>query len=585
MNLDVNGLRLRLKALLKWLGLLDTARLLRRLVMVLINPEFRRQVSEQRRRERATKQKLRELNQRYSVILRHSLAGPVHENKRALLVSTGFLPEVELELVLVKALELAGFAPAVLIMYEQRFYPEYFNLVGVKEVVSWKEFCDPPDLADAEAVIERFLSVEELLTFEYRDARVGKLAVASAIRQLRVGDLDLRSPRERQTLIKCLALAMSSAITAQRIVRQLHPELLLFKDPAYTPEGELVDNCLSNGIDAIRYEAAHKSNSLFLKRYTLNNREELLMSLSPKSWQIVRSMEWNDAHRKQLERELYDTYASGDWYSDNLTQFNTRIIRVDELRKRLALNPAKKTALIFPHILWDASLSGGTDLFHSYEEWFIECVRVACTNDQVNWGIKIHPANVGKSRFERYQGEPAELLALRKHIGDLPPHIFMIPADSDISTFSLFGLIDYCLTVRGTIGVEAARLGIPVLTAGTGGYDRRGFTIDSDSREEYIDRLTRIQEYPRLSPAQRELAERFAYCHFLLRPLPLKTVSFERNEDYGVENRFTKTQININNPDDWYSAPDLRAFAQWVADSNNTDFMMPLPQKQIITPL
>ena len=74
--------------------------------------------------------------------------------------------------------------------------------------------------------------------------------------------------------------------------------------------------------------------------------------------------------------------------------------------------------------------------------------------------------------------EPAEVIALRRHIKELPPHVFFIPAESPISTFSFFGVMDYCLTVRGTIGIEAARMGIPVLTAGTGRYDRKGFTIN-----------------------------------------------------------------------------------------------------------
>jgi hypothetical protein len=54
--------------------------------------------------------------------------------------------------------------------------------------------------------------------------------------------------------------------------------------------------------------------------------------------------------------------------------------------------------------------------------------------------------------------------------------------------------MDYCLTVHGTAGIEAARLGITVLTTGTGRYDRRGFTSDSDSREEYLAKPARIQE-------------------------------------------------------------------------------------------
>src|SRR5208283_4163784 len=160
-----------------------------------------------------------------------------------------------------------------------------------------------------------------------------------------------------------------------------------------------------------------------------------------------------------------------------------------QLRERLSLDPNKKTAFIFPHILWDAALFWGKSLFRDFEEWFVETVRLACANDNLNWVIKIHPANRRVRESGSLQGEYAEVVTLRKYIGKLPPHIVMIPPESEISTYSLFPIIDYCLTVCGTVGIEAARLGIPVLTAGSGPYDHRGFTVDSNSREEYCEKV------------------------------------------------------------------------------------------------
>jgi hypothetical protein len=90
------------------------------------------------------------------------------------------------------------------------------------------------------------------------------------------------------------------------------------------------------------------------------------------------------------------------------------------------------------------------------------------------------------------------------------------------------------VTVRGTIGIEPALFGIPVITAGTGGYDRRGFTTDSTSREEYLRRLATLASSPRLSPEQTELAERYAYGTFFGRPLTLVGASLEYARDGGA---------------------------------------------------
>ena len=40
--------------------------------------------------------------------------------------------------------------------------------------------------------------------------------------------------------------------------------------------------------------------------------------------------------------------------------------------------------------------------------------------------------------------------------GELPSHISVIYPETDISTLSLFQIGHYCLTVRGTVGIEAS---------------------------------------------------------------------------------------------------------------------------------
>jgi hypothetical protein len=130
-----------------------------------------------------------------------------------------------------------------------------------------------------------------------------------------------------------------------------------------------------------------------------------------------------------------------------------------------------------------------------------------------------------------------------------------------MSTLSLYSIMDYCVTVRGTVGIEAASFGIPVLTAGTGRYDRLGFTIDSDSKAQYLDRLTRIANIPPLSADQRGLAERFAYGVFVLRPLRLRTVTMEYQRDAKASLR---TKVSVPEGQTLRSATDLRSLAEWI---------------------
>lgn len=498
------------------------------------------------------------------------------QRKTALLVS-GPHTCLLVDLWLIKALELAGFATVVLAL-GARYWNRYFHLAGASDVLAWDDFIDPRNLLEeATSVVERSPSLRELARFEYAGVRVGRIASSTTLRELRLGSLELESsPIQRQHLAKVLARSMSLANASRELLRRIAPDCAVFYDMVYIRRGEIFDRCLLDQVPTMLWHPAHKNNALILKHYSLANREEHPVSLSPESWQRMMHMPWTEAHRTRLQVELSGAYAKGDWYGESGTQFSKRFVGRAEMRKQLGLDPGKKCAFIFPHIAWDAPLSWGESLFETYERWLVETVRAACRNDKLNWVIKIHPANVGKQLKERYAGEPAELTALRKHVGALPPHVFVLPAESDISTFPLFELMDYCLTVRGTIGIEAASFGIPVLTGGTGRYDRRGFTVDSASREQYLDRVGHIQDLPPLAPAARELAERFAYGIFVLRPFPLESISLEFDKDVSPQENFTRSRIKAASIEEWHNAGDLNALAQWLGDPGKADFLRPL---------
>ena len=559
----MHSLRERLKSILRRVRLLSAARKLKYWILILTNSRFRRH-------QRACRQGFLKFKREYGNTLLCKLDSNDHAPKTALVVSNGFPEGAKVELGLIKGLELAGFVPVVLTSRD-RWLVKYYEVIGSAKILFLEDFADPVNLSVDKGMVARPKSFEDLLTFEYAGARVGRIVISTALRRLRVGSLDLQSSQISQYLARIIGSGMTHAIAAREIIRKVRPQLSVFGDNSvYTPYGQVFDACLAEGIDTITWYTGHKSNTLMLKRYSLEDRDEHPSSLSEESWRWLRSIEWMESHRERLRQEVYSAYASGDWYSQVGTQFNTRMIQPEEIRRCLGLDPKKKTAIIFPHIPWDATLFWGKGVFRDYEEWLVETVRIACTNDHVNWVIKVHPANVVKLIRDGVQEEPSELKTLRKHIAKLPPHISIIQADSDISCYSLFSVMDYCVTVRGTVGIEAASFGIPVLTAGTGRYDRKGFTIDAESRERYLDALAHIQDLLPLSPAQRELAERFAYGVFVLRPLCLTTFTLESERDAKATG---KTRINAATREDWLNAPDLRAFGSWV-NSRQIDFLM-----------
>jgi hypothetical protein len=531
----------------------------------------------QRRNERDLQQRFTTFERRYrDIFIPNTIPGPRPE-RRVLVVAPKW-PNLEGGLVLMKGLQQAGLAPVVLERKPQVFSP-YYTLAGIDAICAEDEFPRlVPTLewkARAAALLSQCHAVEEFVNLKWEGVRIGLFAASTASRLQRVGNFDLRSAEVRDQLTHHLARSMRAVLRAKAILDTLRPDLVTFLDTEYTPKGELFDICVNGGVEAIVIDGAHKTNALMLKRYNTGNRNEHVASLSAQTWENVRRLPWSNARAANVSAELSDGYATGGWYNTSRTQSHTHLVDPADAQQTLGLDPEKKTAFIFAHIVWDAPFSWATTLFTTYEEWLLETVRAACTNTRVNWVIKIHPAHVGKRVREGYPDEPAEVLVLAELFGPLPPHVTLMPADSEISTYSLFDVMDYCVTVRGTVGIEAATRGIPVLTAAKSRYSGRGFTVDSETQEEYLERLMRIQDLAALSERQRELAQRFAYGLFVLRPLQLESVTWDQDQTGGVPYPLadTSAKINLENATGWREAADLTAFASWIGRSRDEDFL------------
>lgn len=501
--------------------------------------------------------------------LQLSLVPAASPPRTVLIMGMGRVRFIAQEAVIRKSFELAGYRCAVLIPQDRMVMRAYQQL-GSDGLIFFDHYqsVEPQDGLD---LIKNCSTLDSITTFAINGVRCGKYAVSTLMRKTRTGAFDLSQPSVRGELACALNRSLQCANTAKTLIDQIRPHALVLVDRGYSPSGELFDACIERGIPVFTWNAAHKNDTLMLKRYTAANRDVHPSSLSDDTWRVLRAMPWTSEHSAAVRTELERCYSSGEWYAEVGTQFNKKAVDKATLITRLGLDPSRKTAVIFPHIFWDATFFWGKDLFENYEEWFIQTVQAACRNDRLNWVIKVHPANLVKNRRDGVMSEHSEITAIRKAVGELPTHVKIMPAETEISTLSLFNAIDCCVTVRGTVGIEAACFGVPVLTAGTGRYDRLGFTLDSVTRQEYLDRLANVHDIPVLSSAQTELALRHAWGVLLARPAKLKLVHMRylANETADLEIDF-----QVNTAKQLHTLNDLQAISSWIKDGVE-DYVQP----------
>jgi hypothetical protein len=530
---------------------------------------FRQRVKSLRTRL-VLEREFRRFERRYADVIRPT--PPVERRGVALIASLSWSTyQVKLEGMIAKALQQQGLEVVAAVPREGELMRRYFRLFGVERFVSLEDYSMGDAEGDARALLEGVESAEDLKRVQYRGAEVGRQVLSTLSRYLHEGSVDLGHPKARALAHELLPASMRTAVASDALLDDVRPDVVLFNERNYADQGPLSDVALARGLDVIQFVFGFQDNALVFKRFTEETKGIHPRSLSDESWALVRELEWTPERQADLDADFAERYDKDATFLARWNQGWTRPHSGDEIRDKLGLDPAKPTAVVFSHVLWDANMFYGRDLFSDQEEWFVETVRAAAANPRANWLVKLHPANVWKLRRDGFEGELDEVRAIREHIGDLPPHVKLLAPDVDISTWSLFGVTDVGVTIRGSTGFELPCFGIPALTAGTGYYAGRGFTLDSSSAEEYVARLARIEETPPPSDEAVELARKHAWALFRARQMRFSTFKSVYQPVEKVDRPF-EASIEIS-ARDLASARDLRDLGEWAVDSRALDYL------------
>lgn len=487
--------------------------------------------------------------------------------------------QVKLEGMLAWALRDMGWSVAILTTSRRNTIAQrYFRCFGFEDFVFQEDYPVSAELREQCASASTRLMSGDLAFgavkgWRYRGMLVGPQLLSSISRSLHEGAPDTRDPGVQAQLRELLPATLARVHQAEAIIGAVRPSLALVIEANYVTYGPFVDGAVSAGVPVIQILQPWKDDGLIFKRLTHSNRRVHAASVELETLHRHSKGAWTPVDEEELRTLFADRYG-GRWTLQNRNQRGTRRIQRDDLVRRLGIDPDKKNVVVFSHILWDANLFYGEDIFEDYGDWFVQTVLAAVKNSRVNWLFKLHPANVWKRARDGAVGEYSEERLIRRHVGDLPPHVRLIHPDTDISTFSLFELADFGVTVRGTAGMELPCFGVPTYTAGTGRYAGLGFTIDSAIASEYLARMAALPAGEGITDEQVALAKKHALLAFVRRQW--KMVSFRGvfAEDFGKANPLDANLVaTFSTLDEVRRNGDLRRWAHWAAGSTEVDYV------------
>jgi hypothetical protein len=482
------------------------------------------------------------------------------------------------ESMLALGLRLAGWRVVFLLRDRAIRHAEaWLTSAGFDEVVYFSDYHTPTPAEEAARLKDEIRAAgtefEQVKSWRFRGCLIGPQILASISRKIFSAGFDVTAPDVSGRIDGQLNACIEYVFTAEKCLTALAPQLVLVNEANYTYFACLVDTAIPRGIRTVQFVQPNREDAMFFWWLDPSTRRMHPASVSAATMERLRDLPWTD-RREQEVRDIFAARYGGKWYLQNRNQVGVREKTRDEVCADLHLDPAKPLAVVFSSVLWDANLFYGVDLFKDNGEWFIETLRAACANRAVNWLIKLHPVNTWKRELEGVSGELAETRMIREQIGDLPPHVKLLLPDCGISTFSLFQQADCGVIVRGTSGMEMPCFGKPVVTAGTGRYSGRGFTIDPADRTEYLAVLGRLQDIPPLDPATVLLAKKHLYAAFCLRPWVFRSfVATMRPPKGAGDLDYATFRPAVRSLEEVYANRDLAKLTAWMTAGEAPDYL------------
>lgn len=468
-----------------------------------------------------------------------------------------------------------GYKGIVLTTRQQEHLNRYFRLLDL-ELMYYHDFTEtvsddlPEELAQQ---VKESSTFDDFRDLYHKNAPIGQIALSTYSRYKTTGIIDLDKPETREAVIEWIKIVCQAIHIAELIYAQCDVKLVYINELFFEEYAGFYYAALSEGLNITKFTGTVRDRAFILQHMKPSNDRLHHAALAPSTWEMIKNTPFTNVEEEELDQNFRDRY-SDMWFRSFRNHRNTRIMPVDEARQILGIAPGRRVAVIFSHILYDSLFFFGTDLFDDYARWLVATVRAASQNPSLDWLVKVHPSNAWRGELNSaLKGTYEEERLIAKYIGTLPPHVRIVHADNVINPLTWFQLTDFGVTVRGTSGLEVAALGKPVITGGTGRYDRHGFTIDPEDKEEYRFILEELPDIEPLVEEQVSLAKRYAHALFVLKPFEFDF--FEVAMRSGAREVVASDDlVYLPGQLDGSELPgNLKRLSQWVVDDDSIELI------------
>lgn len=191
-------------------------------------------------------------------------------------------------------------------------------------------------------------------------------------------------------------------------------------------------------------------------------------------------------------------------FSDDNNFYNDR----ESFAKDYNLDLNKKNIFVMLHAFTDYPHSHFKwMIFKDYADWFLQTLKFAKKDRNVNWIFKRHPSD----KFY-----PTKDINFEKLFKNAPDNVVFLDNDNKLDTRSLINISDAIITCLGSAGFEIpAMAGVPSITAADNHYKGFGFSMNPETKQDYFKILGNLKDTKKLKFEQQKIAKAvYMFIHY-----------------------------------------------------------------------
>ena len=356
--------------------------------------------------------------------------------------------------------------------------------------------------------LSSFIRLDDISEYRLDGLSVGEHAQAGALRYFARGDFHAE-PMAEKILRLYLKAALLTVFATRELIRKNKYEVAVFNHGLYVPQGLIGEVCRQEGIRVVNWNPAYRKHCfIFSPGDTYHH---TMISESVSTWENI---QWTPEIEKRTMDYLKSRWQGTEdwiWFHDEPEE------DIDKIVQETGANPLLPWVGLFTNVMWDAQLHYRSNAFPSMLDWVLQTIAYFDKRPEVHLLIRVHPAEL-RGGVPSRQPLVAEI---NRMFAQLPPNVFVISPESQISTYALAQHCNAALIYNTKTGIEISSMGIPVVVAGEAWIRGKGFSIDASSPDEYFSILDQLPFSTKLNHLDLERARKYAFHFFFRRMIPL----------------------------------------------------------------